>query len=1031
MTDKPWIAPELTSANRLPMHSVPHLDRIPMDGRWRFQLLHSPEEEPTATWSETDVPGCWTMSDSRDSLGGSVDPRQGFFDLPHYTNVQMPFAGEPLELPAVNPTGVYERQFDLPAAWLAGRRVVLHVGAAESVLIVRVNGHEVGISKDSHLAAEFDVTNVVQAGSNAISLRVVKWSDATFIEDQDQWWHGGITRSVYLYATRRVHLGDVRVNAGLSDDLATGTFELLADLDFGGLEPEPGWSIEARLGDLDDLAVVEPLTAIVPVANKGPGLKVSRADSEPLSRHRFEMVARMASVGLTGADAAEWEALAPQLRPQVDGRAKVAVEIPNVKPWSAESPHLYSLHVVLRSPSGEAVEEVDLRVGFRRVEIEGVHLLINGAQVLIHGVNRHDFDRYTGRVISAESMRADLVAMKQFGFNAVRTSHYPNDPVFLDLTDELGLYVIAEADVESHAFIDRLCDDPRYLNAWVDRVSRMVRRDKNHASVIIWSLGNESGHGANHDAAAGWVRRYDPSRPLHYEGAIRWDWSSDQHVSDFVCPMYPPISAIVAHAKSGRQRHPLIMCEYSHAMGNSNGTLAEYWAAIEATDGLQGGFIWEWWDHGLVQRLPDGTIRWAYGGDFGDQPNDGNFCLDGLNWPDRRPKPALWEHRQLAAPVRVADGPGGAAEGSIELSNRQFFTGLDWLRASWELSADGEVVGGGELDLPEIAPGGSATVRLPGWARPTGDGRELWLTIRFRTAATLAWAPEGFEVCWAQLLVAAASPARPREVAGAAAAGSVTLDDAGLLVHELLSAPPRLYLWRAPTDNDRIAGLAAQWQDWGVDNLTRTLQSVTRGGDATVVRSEERTASGIAVQHEQRFQALAGGGVSVEERVTIPEALSDLARVGVVMEGVPGLEQTEWFGRGPVETYPDRRRGAPIARWRSTVADEYMPYVRPQENGGHSDVRWFELSDGKGRGFRLTTDRPRQVSATHFRAADLAAAKHDVELTPRPETVIHLDVAHRGLGTASCGPDTLPEYLVGSGTYEWSWTVAPLGPNHL
>ncbi|MGZ6273773.1 MAG: glycoside hydrolase family 2 TIM barrel-domain containing protein, partial [Candidatus Limnocylindrales bacterium] len=640
MIAKPWLAPELTAQNRLPMHSVPHVDRVPLDGSWRFQLLRTPEEGLAAAWAETDVPGCWTMA-------GSNDPARGSWDLPHYTNVQMPFPGEPLELPAINPTGVYERDFDLDAKWLDGRRVVLHVGAAESVLIAAVNGQPIGISKDSHLAAEFDVTSAVRPGANSVSLRVVKWSDATYIEDQDQWWHGGITRSVYLYATPRVHLADVRVNAGLTDDLRTGTFELLADVDFDGTEPEPGWSIEARLGEL------APLTGAVPLANRGSGPRVSRADSEPMSRHRFEMVAKLVSVGLSGPEQAEWETLAPQMRPALDGRASLRVEVPNVVPWSAESPRLYPLHVTLRSPAGHTVEEVDLRVGFRRVEIEGVHLLINGAAVLIRGVNRHDFDRHTGRVISAESMRADIVAMKQFGFNSVRTAHYPNDPVFLDLTDELGLYVIAEADIESHAFIDRLCDDPRYLNAWVDRGARLVRRDKNHVSVIVWSLGNESGHGANHDAEAGYIRRYDPSRPLHYEGAIRWDWSSDQRVSDITCPMYPPISAIVAHATSGRQRHPLIMCEYSHAMGNSNGTLAEYWEAIEATDGLQGGFIWEWWDHGLVQRLPDGTTRWTYGGDFGDKPNDGNFCLDGVVWPDRRPKPALFEHRQIAAPVRV------------------------------------------------------------------------------------------------------------------------------------------------------------------------------------------------------------------------------------------------------------------------------------------------------------------------------------------------------------------------------------------
>ena len=1007
MLSRPWSTPELTSVGRLPMHSVPHLDRIALDGRWRFQLLHTPEEEPATPWSEVDVPGCWTM--------------QGFFDLPHYTNVQMPFPGEPPHLPDVNPTGVYERDFEVPADWVAGRRVVLHVGAAESVLIATVNGRPVGISKDSHLAAEFDVTDVVRPGSNAISLRVVKWSDATYIEDQDEWWHGGITRSVFLYATSRIHLADVRVNAGLADDLRTGTFELLADVDFGGAPEESGWTIEAKLGDR------APLRATVPFANVGSGPQVSRADSTPLTRHRFDLVARLVSVGLEGAERAQWEALAPQLDPPIDGRATLRTEIPDVRRWSAEQPHLYPLHVALRSPSGEAIEELDLRVGFRKVEIDGVRLLINGATVLIHGVNRHDFDQFTGRVVSAESMRADLVAMKQFGFNAVRTSHYPNDPVFLELTDELGLYVVAEADIESHAFIDVLCNDPRYLNAWVDRAARLVRRDKNHVSVILWSLGNESGHGSNHDAEAGYIRRYDPSRPLHYEGAIRWNWSSDQKVSDLTCPMYPPISAIVAHARSGRQLHPLIMCEYSHAMGNSNGTLAEYWDAIESADGLQGGFMWEWSDHGLVQRLPDGTTRWAYGGDFGDKPNDGNFCLDGLNWPDRRPKPALWEHRQLAAPVRASAGPEALREGLVELANRQYFTGLGWLRGSWELTAGGESVGGGELPLPDVPPGGNATTRIPGWTAPPSDGREVWLTLRFRTAAEEAWAPAGFEVCWAQLELEPVTrePARPsvRRPAGA----DVPLDAEGLLAFELLAAPPRLSLWRAPTDNDRILGLAALWRTWGVDRLSRTLKEIRREADGVVVSAEVKTASGIAVAHEQRFKALDGGAVLVRETVRIPDELADLARVGIEFETVAGLEQVEWFGRGPVETYPDRRRAGAVGRWRSTVTDLYVPYVRPQESGGRADVRWLELSDGRGRGLRLELDVPRQVSATHFRAEDLATATHDVELVARAGATIHLDAAHRGLGTASCGPDTLPEYLVGPGTYEWFWTISALG----
>ena len=1011
MLSRPWATPELTAVGRLPMHSLPHPDRIALDGRWRFQLLHTPEEELASSWSEVDVPGCWTM--------------QGFFDLPHYTNVQMPFPGDPPHLPDVNPTGVYERDFDVPAAWSAGRRVVLQVGAAESVLIVTVNGQEIGISKDSHLAAEFDVTSVVRPGANNISLRVVKWSDATFIEDQDQWWHGGITRSVFLYATPKVHVADIRVNAGLTDDLRTGTFELLADVAFDGVPAEAGWTIEAKLGDL------APLTAIVPEANMGAGPRVSRADSEPLTRHRFDFVAKLVSVGLEGPELEAWHELEPALHPPVDGHTVLRAEVPDVKQWSAEQPNLYPLHVVLRSPSGEATEEVDLRVGFRRVEIDGVHLLINGAPVLFRGVNRHDFDRFTGRVISAESMRADLVAMKRFGFNAVRTSHYPNDPAFLDLADELGMYVVGEADIESHAFIDRICDDPRYLNAWVDRVARMVHRDKNHASVVIWSLGNESGHGTNHDAMAGYVRRYDPSRPIQYEGCIRWSWNVEQNISDILAPMYPPISALVAHATSGKQKLPLIMCEYSHAMGNSNGTLAEYWDAIESTDGLQGGFMWEWWDHGLVQTLPDGTTRWAYGGDFGDKPNDGNFCLDGVNWPDRTPKPVLWEHRQLAAPVRVTAGVDGVGEGSIELANRQYFTGIGWLSAAWRLTADGETIGRGEIDLPEVGPGDTAQLRLPGWTPPLPDGRVLALTVEFRTAADLAWAPKGTEVSWAQLPIHAGIPELSRPSARPLAAipdGALVLDGDGLLVHELLAAAPRLSLWRAPTDNDRIVGLTAQWRDWGVAQLERRNVTVQREAGSVVVTAEEHTAAGIVVGHEQRFRALANGGVLVEETVHIPEQLDDLARVGIVLETVPGLEQVEWFGRGPVETYPDRRRAGSVGRWRSTATDLYVPYVRPQETGGRNAVRWIELSDGAGRGFRLAGDRPCQVSATHFRALDLATATHDVELTPRPEVVVHMDVAHRGLGTASCGPDTLPEYRVGPGTYKWSWLLAALGP---
>jgi beta-galactosidase len=991
----PWAEPELTSLRRLPMHSVPHRDRLELDGTWRFQLLRRPDAEPSDDWAETQVPGMWTM--------------QGFDDKPQYTNVQMPFDGLPPEIPDDNPTGVYERKFEIPGKW-AGRRVVLHVGAAESVLIVSLNGEQVGVSKDSHLAAEFDITDALRPGANTLTLRVVKWSDASYVEDQDQWWHGGISRSVFLYATGRVYLADVKTIGELDAELRDGTLELEVGVGFAAaVDRQPGWTVEARVEGVE-----LPLRAEARVTRPDLGANATPDDLRLMTR-------RATGDEMSAEDAEAWPRIYDRLAPPPNGLVALRAVVPSVEPWSAENPRLYQLTVHLLSPSGDIVDEASYRLGFRRVEINGLDLLINGARVFIRGVNRHDFDRHTGRVVSVESMRADLIQMKQFGFNAVRTSHYPNDPAFLDLTDELGLYVVDEADIESHAFYRALCDDPRYLNQWVTRVSRMAQRDKNHASVILWSLGNESGHGTNHDAAAGWLRRYDPSRPLQYEGAIRFDWASDQRVSDITCPMYPAIEAVVAHAKSGKQRHPLIICEYSHAMGNSNGTLAEYWDAIESTPGLQGGFIWEWWDHGLVQELPDGTTRHAYGGDFGDQPNDGNFCIDGVVWPDRRPKPALWEHKQLAAPVRVTAAT--PKSGRVTIRNAQHFSGLAWLRARYELTVDGEVIRGGPVELPELGPGKAVELRLPDWKAPPTDGREAFITLRFETGIELPWAPAGFEVCWIQLAV----PGRDRPAGARARDGApVEIGADGPILHELLAAPPRLSLWRAPTDNDRIGGFGRLWRDWGLDRLERRLVSVEHDAGATLVKSEYHSPSGPVIAHEQTLRRLRDGGIEIEEVAVLPAELTDVARVGTVLEVVPGLDQLDWFGTGPHETYPDRKRGGAVGAWHSTVDEQYTPYIRPQENGGHAEVRWLDLLDENARGLRVALARPGQVSATHFRATDLATASHDVELQPRPETIVHLDVAHRGLGTASCGPDTLPEYRIGPGTYRWTWSLLPM-----
>ena len=1006
---EPWADPGLIARGRLPMHAVPHRDRVSLDGRWRFQLLERPDAPVGDTWGKADVPGCWTMQDT--------------WDWPIYTNVQMPFPGLPPSPPAANPTGVYERSFEVPAAW-AGRRAVLSIGAAESVVMVMLNGVDVGLSKDSHLAAEFDLTDHLRPGSNDLRLTVVKWSDATFIEDQDQWWHGGITRSVTLFSTQPTHVADFVVRASLESDARTGGLDIEVVVAWANAVPQPGWRVRSELTG-PGLATPSSLEAEVGAAPP-PGRR-SHAGwfSGPPRRGELDVLSAGAAGIELGAEEAAARDETRRRNHAVAGLARMALTVPGVTPWSSEVPARYLLKIALIDPSGRTTESVDTWTGFRTVRIDGNELRINGRAVLIRGVNRHDFDPATGRVMGYEDMRADLLAMKRFGFNTVRTSHYPNDPRFLDLTDELGLYVIDEADIESHAFWGSLCNDGRYLPAWVDRVSRMVLRDRNHASIIAWSLGNESGYGANHDAAAAWVRRMDPSRPLHYEGAIRFDWTAGERVTDIICPMYPSIDSLVAHARSGGQRGPLIMCEYSHAMGNSNGTLAEYWDAIEATPGLQGGCLWEWRDHGLNQRLPDGTVRSAYGGDFGDEPNDGNFCLDGITFPDRGPKPALWEHRALALPVRVRATDETLEAGIVELDNRADFRTLDWLTSTWELADEVGVRASGALIMPPVPPGEVARVSLVGWVRSAADEpRDRWLTLAFSLAADEPWAAAEASVGEAQIQL---TTAPPRSSAPLSPIDPALVGGDGLLHLPGLAAMPQLSVWRAPTDNDRIGGLADAWNSWGIEHLEHRLHEVTADGDELIVRRAWRTGTGLDVSHVQRIACLADGAIRVTETVDIPPELADLGRVGTVLELDAGHESVTWFGRGPVETYPDRRRAGTIGRWESTVDALHVPYIRPQENGGRADVRWLELRRPAGDGLRLELARPSQVSVSHFTASDLAAATHREDLVRRREIIVHLDAAHRGLGTASCGPDTLARYLVPTGPHTWTWTIRPLG----
>jgi beta-galactosidase len=1036
---KSWIAPELVQANRLPSRatSYPFPNEklaqagvreespwfVSLNGEWDFQLFEKPEVVPAdfvqtafaptgeAGWRAIPVPSNWTL--------------QGTFDKPHYTNVQMPFPEEPPRVPEKNPTGCYRTTLDVPSNW-SGRRVVLHFGGAESVLYVYVNGHAVGMSKDSRLPSEFDVTPFIEFGrANVVCAAVIKWSDATFVEDQDQWWMGGLHREVFAYSTAPVYLADIFAVGSLENDYRDGRLKLTARVGFPA-QPEEGWKVEARLFDPAGKSVFKkPLSAAVPLGS-------------------------------------------PSAWPRLQANFNEVIRKP--KAWSAESPSLYRLVVTLKDPKGKAIESTSTRIGFKTVEVRDRMLLINGKRVLIKGVNRHDHHDTKGKALDRETMRLDAVTMKRFNVNAVRTSHYPNDPYWLDLCDEFGFYVIDEANVESHAFFNQVSFDRRYASALLERAIRMVERDKNHPCVMLWSLGNESSAGPNHEAMAGWIRTYDPSRPLHFEPAT-WTQFAEKDpkkklydfgygMTDIVCPMYPAISVIIDFAKDKShpdQRRPLIMCEYSHAMGNSNGSLADYWDAFEKYPGLQGGFIWEWIDHGIKQKTEDGRDYWAYGGDFGDKPNDLNFVCDGLVWPDRTPHPGIFEFKHLAQPVKAIAYKSGV----LEVKNKQDFSTPAWIRGEWELKVSGKSVAKGKLPVLKTAPQKTEKIKLRLPAIALAAGEEAFLNVQFVAAQKTPWCDAGNVVGWDQIALPAKvkrviklpvkSASMPLSLASTAAGFEIGNDElhvkvskaSGLIEslrfhgREFLDAGPKLQVWRGATDNDGIkaredqgSSALGKWRAQQIDKLTlkavATRANANRDGSVSVVTEQVGAcaASRKAVRHQMTTTLRPDGSVLVENVFVVDKAVADLPRLGVVLSLKPGFENLKWFGNGPLENYSDRKRSSIIDLFESTVTGQYVPYIMPQEHGNHTDVRWVSLDDGEA-GVLVTARGLMEFTASHFTAHDLYAAMHTYDLKPRAETILSLDYRQRGLGTASCGPDTLEPYKIKAGKYRFAFEVRP------
>ena len=1103
---KAWETPELTSLNKLPPRATfdhfataeQALTRrreaspwfLPLDGDWRFRLERSPAaaqalaldaSRPAArresSWGAIPVPSNWQMHGH---------------GRPHYTNVAMPFPEEPPFTPAENPTGVYRKTFRVPAAW-TGQRVVLHFGGADSVLAVYLDGVAVGLSKDSRLPAEFDLTPLVRPDTDhELTALVVQYSDASFIEDQDMWRLGGLHREVFLFATPPIHLADVKTTPRLdADSPATGpaALEVLVKVGFPQNRPLPDTSVSLQLLDPRGRPVLKKPVR-VPVPHERQCIGHDRGFA------RFE----------------------------------IPVPAARLRLWSHEDPALYTVAVTLTPPadSGAAPSHTAIRTGFRRVEVRDRDLLINGRRVLIKGVNHHEHHPDHGKAVPLETLRRDVVLMKRFNFNAVRLSHYPHDPRFLDLCDELGLYVIDETDAESHDFHNSLCDDPRYATPWLDRALRMVVRDINHPSIIAWSLGNESGYGPSHDAAAGWIRHYDPSRPLHYEGAVsRWQSGATflhgSAATDLICPMYTSIADLAAwldladrhcppaapawekllplvaadrgtaalRPKPGAfplptpihpMARPVILCEYSHAMGNSNGSLADYYHLFKTRAGIQGGFIWEWLDHGLRVRLPDGREHFAYGGDFGDTPNDANFVCDGLVSAERIPHPACHEHHRLAQPVAVTLLSARGARVRLRVRNEHDFTALEHagLRARWTLRADGQEIADGALPaaaLKDLAPGAHRDLALDLGGPLPREAKEFHLDLSFTLARATAWAEAGHVVAAAQLALPA--PAGRRAISNLkskisdspAALAAIAVTVAEELGHVVLRAPargvearfdratatlvslrrdgvehlargPLLQLWRGAIDNDGIKLWSGQdgkalgrWQklglDRGLDHRPEEFEVAPPAADGSVTVTLVHAATTPLRQnwedalHLHRYTLHPDGRLAVANEFILAEDYADLPRVGLRLDLPAGFRRLAYFGRGPFENYGDRKAAADLGLWENTVAGEYVDYVMPQEHGHHTDVRWLELTTEADEPDMLAVEAAAtlEFNATHFSAEDLYAAKHTTDLKARPETILYLDAAHRGLGTASCGPDALEPHRIPAGRHQLDFTL--------
>ena len=921
-----------------------------LNGEWQFTYYQSP-------YDVEELSGEGGVGTRGTIQVPGVWQLQGY-GSPQYTNVRFPIPYDPPYVPDDTPVGVYDRAFSLPHAF-RGRQTVIRFEGVSSCYYVYVNGNLAGFSKGPHLPAEFDISSFLQDGENRLRVVVLQWSDGTYLEDQDMWRHAGIFRDVALLSFGKIRINDLTVNATLTNGYQDGEITVTAKV----------WNAGA--------------------------VKLTLLDGE--------------------------ETVFTELCGVIGGEAGLTAEIKNVKPWTAETPYRYEL---IAEIPGQAER---VFVGFKKTEIKDGVFYLNGKAVKFLGVNRHDTHPALGFYTPVNEMERDVLLMKRYNMNTVRTSHYPNDPRFLDLCDKYGLYVVDETDIECHgvtqfAEYDFMAKDPKWITQFVDRGVRMVMRDRNHPSIFMWSLGNESGYGCCHAAMAEAMRKIDASRPIHYE---RDQWEKEAITADVTSRMYASIDFMKDYAE-GSPKKPLFQCEYCHAMGQGPGLLEAYWQAFNAYPQLMGGCIWEWADHGLVKE-ENGEKYYAYGGDFGEWPHDGCFCVDALTYPDRTPHTGLMEYKHVHRPVRAA--MADEEKGLVSFRNYYAFLSLSHLAGRYAVAAGGKTLAQGEINLHTPA-GETEEITLKLGDYPAGAKLNLTFALKEDTS----WAKSGHVVAQDQLDLALgrAEPAvrLPRNsmalekthggcvVKGQDFAASFNREGlCGLIFHgvSLMESGLRVNLWRAPTDNDQgWPSIAKKWEALGLNRL------LCRGEAFAASLSDHAAVIEISGVYGQKVMppllrvtqkyTVTGEGRIALDIIYAPlrDITECLPRLGVRFEMPAGFDRLIWQGRGPQESYPDKKTGALIGRYETTVDDTHEPYVRPQENGAHEDTRFAALLNSRGIGL-LAAGEGFSFSAHHYTPEMLTAAQHTFELGRTDSVTWLIDGAMGPLGTASCGPEPLEE----------------------